>query len=634
LKNIHQILKEHWGFAHFRPLQEDIINSVLSGKDTLALLPTGGGKSVCFQVPALATEGICIVVSPLIALMKDQVMNLNIKGIKAVAIYSGMNYRTIDTTLDNCVYGHYKFLYVSPERLLTDDFKARLPKMNVNLLAIDEAHCISQWGYDFRPPYLKIADTRQLIPHVPVIALTATATPEVVEDIQDKLLFKQKNVLKKSFVRSNLSYVVRQSMNKEKTMLEVLSKVPGSAVVYVRNRRRTKEVASLLIKNGIKTTYYHAGLSAAERSKAQEDWIKNKTRVVCCTNAFGMGIDKPDVRTVIHLEPPDTLEAYFQEAGRAGRDEKKAYGVLLVGKHDADDLHLKIDEKFPDITLIKDVFDKLCSYLRISYHTGINQSFDFDFHDFSETYSLKSSLVHSVLEQLAQQDLILLNETSSALSSIRARASKETLHRFQEEQKSLEPIIKFILRTCGGVFEDYVQIEEEPIAKRLKISVEECVAQLQRLHKFEIFDYKPRKEKPQIIFLQNRYTKEQIPIDAALFTSRKKTYTKRIEAVTEYISNNFVCRSVSLVRYFGETNASACGICDVCVAKKKSGVTEIDFNNISNKISITLKENPLAKDALINELNFKKELSLQTIDFLTDIGRIEKNENGKLRWIE
>ena len=631
MQNIHQILKQYWGFDKFRPLQEEIIRSVLEGRDTLALLPTGGGKSICFQVPALAMDGLCLVISPLIALMKDQVYNLNRKGIKAVAIYSGLSSRQIDTLLDNCVYGNIKFLYISPERLASEDFRIRMDKMKISLLAVDEAHCISQWGYDFRPPYLKIAEVREKLKNIPLIALTATATPEVVDDIQEKLLFPAKNVLQKSFVRKNLSYVVRQSMSKEKTMLDILTKVNGTAVVYVRNRKKTKLYSDFLNKHKIKADFYHAGLEPNERSKKQDAWINNKTRVICCTNAFGMGIDKPDVRVVIHMDLAESIEAYFQEAGRAGRDEKKAYAVQLVEPHDILDLDKKIQEGYPSVDFIKEVYESLCVSLRIAYNSGINQNFDFDLGGFSDINKLNPIKVLSALKILEQHELIYVTDSVYSLSQIKGKADKDVIAKFIAENKNQEALVKFILRTSEGIFEDFVSVDEQAIAPRLKITVEETIRQLQLLDKFGIFIYRPRKNKPQIIFLQNRLKKKDVRLDNSFIQKRKTDLEKRLKAVRYYVTDSNYCRTRLLVKYFGETITEDCGICDVCVARKKSGLTAEEFSKIVSGIENELKISPLAIEQLNSKLRLKKEELNTAIDYLSDAGRVERNEKGEIQ---
>jgi ATP-dependent DNA helicase RecQ len=630
---IHQVLKQYWGFDKFRPLQEEIIQSVLAGKDTLALLPTGGGKSICFQVPALAMEGMCLVVSPLIALMKDQVYNLNQKGIKATAIYSGLPNRVIDTLLDNAVYGKIKFLYISPERLASEDFRVRMLKMKISLLAVDEAHCISQWGYDFRPPYLKIAEVREHLKCVTVIALTATATPEVVTDIQQKLLFKQPNVLQKSFVRKNLSYVIRQTTNREQSMLDILTKVKGSAVIYVRSRKRTKDYSDFLNKHKVKADFYHAGLEPNVRSRKQNDWMKNKTRVICCTNAFGMGIDKPDVRIVIHMDLAESIEAYFQEAGRAGRDEQKAYGVQLYEKHDLADLDKKIKEGFPAVDFIKEVYEALCNNLRVALNDGLNRGYDFDLGSFADSIKHNAVKVMAALKILEQQELIYISESVFQLSQIKCICSKETITRFQEQNKKLEPVIKFVLRTSEGVFEDFVAIDEQAYAPRLKISTEEVINQLTALHKFKIFNYQPRKNKPQIFFLRNRVKKEDLRLDRDFINKRKEDFEKRLLSVRNYVTENNVCRTRLLVKYFGESVAENCGICDVCVAQKKSGLSAKEFSSIVAAVENVLKQSALTASQLAEKLKLKAEHVNTAIEYLLDKGKVSADVEGKLKWL-
>ena len=633
MQSIDQILKQYWGYDAFRPLQRDIIESVMNRQDTLALLPTGGGKSICFQVPAMAMEGICLVVSPLIALMKDQVQNLVQRGIKATAIYSGMNFRQIDAMMDACVYGDYKFLYISPERLANEDFQVRMMKMNISLLAVDEAHCISQWGYDFRPPYMKIAEVREKLKNVPVIALTATATPDVVIDIQEKLLFKKPNVLRQSFVRKNLSYVVRPSSNKNQSLLDILDKVKGTAIIYARNRRKTKEFSDYLNKRGVKADYYHAGLDPNTRSEKQDNWIRNKTRVICSTNAFGMGIDKPDVRLVIHMDLADTLEAYFQEAGRAGRDEHKAYAVQLLDNSDLAKLDEKLEEGYPTIDFIKDVYQALCSYLRIAYNSGINISYDFDLRAFSEQSKLNSLQAYSALKILEQQQFLFLTESIYSLSQVKATAGKDLIYKFQTEHKKYEALIKFILRTSEGVFMDFVPVEESTIASRLKLSLEETIKQLQALHDMKIINYQPRKDKAQVIFLHNRVKREDLRLDIAFIKKRKENLEEKLKAVKFYVSEKDICRTRLLVKYFGEKTDEDCGICDVCTDRKKSGLKSRDFSEIVTALENELKQSPLTAQQIKTRLQIQDADLNKVIDFLTDAGKITWSAELNLTWV-
>jgi ATP-dependent DNA helicase RecQ len=634
MPQIHEVLKQYWGFDKFRPLQEEIITSVLQGHDTLALLPTGGGKSLCFQVPALVQEGLCLVISPLIALMKDQVKALEQKGIRAAAVYTGMGYRQIDNLLDACVYSDYKFLYISPERLMTDEFQTRMERMKISLLAVDEAHCISQWGYDFRPPYLKIAEVRDKLKRVPVIALTATATPQVVDDIQSKLHFKQPNVFKKSFVRKSLSYVVRQATNKNKALLEILGKVPGSAIVYVRSRKKTKEFADLLNKHQLKADFYHAGLDPLQRSLRQDNWMNNKTRIICCTNAFGMGIDKPDVRLVLHLDLAESLEAYFQEAGRAGRDESKSYAVQLLDEDDLYDMDRKLQDGFPSIDLIRNIYDALCLHFRIAYQSGAGRGFDFDLRGFAESVSISNMRVQGVLKILEQQELIYITSSLNQTSQIKVIADKDVLHRFQTTNAKLEPLVKFILRTSEGVFEDYVSLEEEAFASRLKLSVADIAAQLTMLEKFGIVSYKPRSEKPQIIFLKNRVKKEELLIDRQFIKQRKDDFENRLKAVKFYVTESSICRNRVLVNYFGEEPDADCGTCDICLEKKRKNPAATQFTQTVQALEKELKTSPLTMDELKTRLNINATEFKQALDFLLDHGKIKRTATAGLQWVD
>jgi len=634
VQDIDQILKQYWGFEQFRPLQREIIEAVLRKEDTLALLPTGGGKSICFQVPALANNGLCLVVSPLIALMKDQVQNLTQRDIRATAIYSGMSYRQIDTMLDACIYGDYKFLYVSPERLAGEEFQVRMEKMNISLLAVDEAHCISQWGYDFRPPYLKIAEIREKLKGVPVIALTATATPQVVNDIQEKLLFKKKHVVQQSFVRKNLSYVVRESRNKEQSLLDILTKVNGSAIVYARNRKKTKEFSDYLNKRGIKSDFYHAGLDPLVRSEKQDSWISNKTRVICSTNAFGMGIDKADVSLVVHMDLADSLEAYFQEAGRAGRDEKKAYAVQLTDAFDISSLDKKVEGSFPTIDELKDVYQNLCTFLRIAYNSGINNSFDFDLRGFSEHCKMQQTKVYAALKILEQQGIIYVTEGVSNLSMVKAIAAKDVIYKFQTDHKKYEALIKFILRTSEGVFMDYVPVEENVIASRLKISLHQTVEQLMALNQMKIISYQPRKEKSQVVLLQNRVKREDLWLNIEFIKSRKTNFEEKLKAVKYYVTEKHICRTKLLAKYFGETVEQDCGICDVCADRKKTALTTADFSEIVAALENELRQSALTGAQVKAKLQIRDADFDKAINFLLDAGKITWADELNLKWVD
>ncbi len=518
---LHQILLKYWGFSSFRPLQEDIIQSVLEGKDTLALLPTGGGKSLCYQVPALAREGLCLVISPLISLMKDQVDTLKKRGIKAVAIHSGMHPDEIDIALDNSKYGDVKLLYISPERLSTLKMRESLRHISVNLLAVDEAHCISQWGYDFRPPYLRIAEIRQLIPDVPVLALTATATQGVVKDIQKKLGFKTENVFQKSFERKNLTYLVIKEEDKMKRLLKIIAKVNGSGIVYVRSRRQTKEIAELLLKNKIKANYYHAGLDRKTRVQRQSDWMNEEIRIIVATNAFGMGIDKPNVRLVIHLDLPDCLEAYFQEAGRAGRDEKQAYAVLLFENADILDARHNLLISFPEPNVIKNIYQALGNYYQLPVGAGKDLQFEFDLFSFSDKNKFNSIITFNALKFLEKEGYLILTEALHNPSRLFIKTDKESLYRFQVANEFYDHFIKIILRSYTGIFTEFVKINETELAQRTKLSTEEIKMHLNRLQKLQILDYIPQTEKPLLIFTRERLDVKDIRISQENYNDRK-----------------------------------------------------------------------------------------------------------------
>jgi ATP-dependent DNA helicase RecQ len=624
------ILKQYWGFDQFRPLQEDIIRSVLDGKDTLALLPTGGGKSICFQVPALCKEGVCIVVSPLIALMKDQVFNLKKRGIEAEAIFSGMAYREMDRILDNVAYGNIKFLYLSPERLTTDLIRERIKKMKVNLLAVDEAHCISQWGYDFRPPYLLISEIREFIPHVPVIALTATATPEVVDDIQEKLLFKQKNEFQKSFSRPNLAYVVLSEENKNAKLLDILRKVKGAGVVYARNRKLTKEIAKFLQEHKISADFYHAGLTPDERSKKQEDWLAGKTAIMVCTNAFGMGIDKPDVRTVVHMDLPESLEAYFQEAGRAGRDEKKSYAVLLYSEADKQSLERNLQVSFPPIQEIQQVYRALGSYYQLAVGAGEFQTFDFDIAEFCKNFKLEVFSTFSVLKVLEQEGWITMTESVWMPASFMVIVNRETLYDFQIKNPGLDPLVKALLRLSEGAFQHFVPINEAAVARLLKTTVEKVILAIQQLQKEGIVVYRPLKDKPQLTFTKERVATENFTIDTVAYNERKQRQQKRIEKAIAY-ATNARCRSQQLLEYFGESSPT-CGVCDVCLGRTKSELSADDFERYKMKIKQLIQAEKITERQLLEAFSSNRHaIVLKTLSFLMDEGEV-MTENEKLTY--
>ncbi len=631
----HAILQQYWGYSAFRPLQEDIIDAVLARHDTLALLPTGGGKSICFQVPAMMREGVCIVISPLIALMKDQVEQLKNRGISAVAIYSGMNAREIDFHLDNCVFGNVKFLYVSPERLKTDLFLERARRMQIGLLAVDEAHCISQWGYDFRPPYLQITDFRAEIPEVNVIALTATATEPVKQDIQDKLQFQRAKVFQKSFARANLSYSAFYEEDKDRRLLKTLAGVPGTAVIYVRSRKRTRLIAKKLQSKGISADYYHAGLTSEERATKQDAWIAGKTRVIVATNAFGMGIDKPDVRLVVHIDLPDTLEAYYQEAGRAGRDEKKAYVVVLYDQNDLDRLTKRIDISFPSLDFIQLVYQNIANYLKVAVGSSHLSSYDFDLARFSETYQLHSVKVFYAIRRLAEEGLLQLNEGFFQPSSVHFRVEYQELYKFKVANASLEPVINTLLRIYGGeLYANYVSISESQLAQLLQTSVNSVMKKLKNLHEREIINYLPRKDQPQLVFMTPRHDARQLPLSDTRLKEKKELYAAKVKAVTHYVSHPVRCRTQLLLAYFGENYPVECGVCDHCMQKKKGKsphFTPAERNDIRNSIIEHLKKLPQPPDKLVSALRQFNEATLASVvKEMLDQGELFYDEKGCL----
>ena len=617
------VLKQYWGYDTFRPMQQDIIQAVLDGKDTLALLPTGGGKSLCFQIPAMVKEGICIVVSPLIALMKDQVENLKARGINAVAIYAGMGKREIDILLDNCIYGPVKFLYLSPERLLSDLVRTRISYMNVNLIAIDEAHCISQWGYDFRPPYLQLSSLREIHPDVPYIALTATATQFVREDIVSKLELKDPQVFVQSFARKNLSYVVFDLEDKYKKLISIVTNVKGSGLVYVRNRRETAEVALFLQRNNIAADFYHAGIEKKERSKKQEDWKKNKIRVMVATNAFGMGIDKPDVRFVVHLDLPESLEAYYQEAGRAGRDEKRSFAVLLANKSDQNALKAKYTDSFPSVEEIKKTYHYLGSYFQLAYGAGEGVNFSFDLADFCKRFKLGVIKTMGALKFLEHDGYITLSENIFLPSRVLFTAGNEDVYRFQIENSGYDPLIKTILRSYGGMFDHYANINESDIAKRLGISFNDVVRMLNNLQELQLLSYLPQTDQPQLQFILARVDLLHLDTDVKYIELRRKIQADQINAVLGY-AGTAVCRSIQLLAYFDEPNADKCGVCDVCLEEKRNEDLAELTDKIDFEIATLLQTDMRTLDELVNELKTGSDQDkLNQIRELLDAGKIK-----------
>ena len=622
------ILKKYWGFDAFRPLQEDIINSVLEGKDTLALLPTGGGKSICFQVPAIAKEGLCLVISPLIALMKDQVETLKKKGIPALSIYSGMSFFEVKRTLENAVHGNFKFLYVSPERLETDLFLEYLPGMDINLIAVDEAHCVSQWGYDFRPPYLRIAALREHLPGIPILALTASATKEVQDDICEKLLFtKYHKRFQKSFERPNLSYSVFSPSSKQNKLIEILNNVKGSGIVYCKSRKRTKEIADLLKMNNINADFYHAGLTNNERSAKQERWIKNETRIIACTNAFGMGIDKSNVRTVVHYDVPDALESYYQEAGRAGRDEKKAYAVLLFQQNELDDLEKQSAIRYPPFEEVKNVYKALANYLQLPSESGEGIYFDFDINDFVKKFSLNIYTVNYSLKVLEQEEFISYNEQIFLPATVMFTANKDELDVFERSYPKLEPVIKGLLRSYEGIFDYSSAIYENQLANFVKKDVAHLKADLKKLHQFGIIEYHPQKDKPQVMFLRNRVTTEDFTIDQNNLLKRKTAFEKRLKAMLDYIKTK-ACRSKTIANYFNDVSVKPCGVCDNCINEKAIVISKTEFENIVSEMK-KFTEAPVASKVLLQNLNkFKKEKVWKVLNYLQGENKISISLEG------
>jgi len=631
--DIRQILLKYWGYSSFRPVQEDIINSVLAGKDTLALLPTGGGKSICFQVPTMAGEGLCIVVTPLIALMKDQVENLKKRGIKAVAIYSGMHSTEIEQAVNSCLYGKTKFLYLSPERLETDRIRQNIEKMNVCLLAVDEAHCISQWGYDFRPSYLNISQIRPYLPDVPVLALTATATATVADDIQDKLNFSEHNLIQQSFERKNLIYVVQYEEDKLNRLLKIANNLKGSGIVYLRSRKRTVEVADFLKKNNISAGYYHAGLDRKSRDVRQNSWISGETRVMVATNAFGMGIDKPNVRFVVHLDIPDSLEAYFQEAGRAGRDGKNSYAVLLYEKADLIEAKQYLLSQFPEIKIIKQVYKAIGSYYQLAVGSGKDQSFDFDINAFCSTFNFSWQTVMSSLKFLEKEGYLLLHELADSNSKIFFRVSKEDLYKFQVENAKYDKFIKVLLRSYSGLFTEFVKINEEDIAKRTNLKTDEIEKQLTLLEKFNILTFQKKKEKPQIIFVTERIDSKNLSISDETYKIRKQNAWERLNAVFDYIQNDNKCRSIQLLGYFNEEQSKRCGKCDVCIERNKIELSELEFDTVVKHIKPVLHEKSLTIEeiaALVPDVNEDKVIKV--VQWLLDNDKLRYDDQRKLLW--
>ena len=625
-----KILKDYWGYDNFRGIQEDIIRSIGSGRDTLGLMPTGGGKSITFQIPAMAKDGLCIVITPLIALMKDQVRNLRDRGIKAIAIYSGMTREEIIIALENCIFGNYKFLYISPERLDTEIFRIKLRSMKVSLITVDESHCISQWGYDFRPAYLKISEIRNLLPGVPVLALTATATPEVVKDIQQRLAFKEENVFRMSFERKNLAYIVRRTESKQEELLHILKHVDGSAIVYAHNRKRTKEYAQLLNENGITATFYHAGLNNETKDQRQKSWVKGETRVMVATNAFGMGIDKPDVRLVVHVDIPDSPEAYFQEAGRGGRDGKKAYAVLLYARSDKATLKKRITDTFPEKDYIRTVYEHLNYYYQMAMGDGLGCTREFNIDEFCRNFKHFPIQVDSALKILTRAGYLEYTDEQDNNSRLMFTLTKEELYRIHETIPETEKLINIILRSYTGVFTEYAYINEETLSLRTGMTRQQVYDTLISLTRRRILHYIPGKKTPYIIYTRERQEADRLIFTKEVYEDRKESFIRRIEAMTEYAETEDKCRSRMLLLYFGEKNEHNCGQCDVCLSSHSSGIRQGVFDEISRAIEETLKEKDMTTSALMEKLeSYDKENVTKVLSYLL-AEEIIHQKNGML----
>ena len=626
-----KILKQYWGYDNFRGIQEDIIRSIGEGRDTLGLMPTGGGKSITFQVPALAQEGLCLVITPLIALMKDQVRNLRERGIKATAIYSGMTREEIVIALENCIFGNYKFLYVSPERLDTEIFQIKLRSMHVSLITVDESHCISQWGYDFRPAYLKIADIRQLLPGVPVIALTATATPEVVSDIQQRLQFRQENVFRMSFERKNLAYVVRHTEDKESELLHILQRVDGSGIVYTRNRKKTKEISQFLNRNHITATFYHAGLNDETKESRQKAWLKGEFRVMVATNAFGMGIDKPDVRVVIHADVPDSPEAYFQEAGRAGRDGMKAYAVLLFCARDKITLKQRVSDTFPEKSYIRKIYEDINFYYQMAMGDGRGCTFAFNIDEFCRNFKHFPVQTDSALKILTRAGYLEYTDEQDNASRIMFTITKEELYRIREQSEDTEKLLHILLRSYTGLFTDYAYISEDNLSTRSGLSKQQIYETLLSLSRQHILHYIPAKKTPYIIYTRERQETERVYLSKEVYEDRKESYVQRINAMIEYAESENRCRSRMLLRYFGEKNEHNCGQCDVCLQQHQSGLKSGEFEAISQQLQALLKENPLSLQEIKDKMQVTENHLMKVVSYLVS-EEIIRQENGYLKF--
>ena len=628
-----EILKKYWGYDSFRSKQEDAIHSILDAKDTLTLLPTGAGKSICFQVPALMMDGICIVISPLIALMNDQVTALKAKNIRALAITLGMSFSELDIALDNSIYGNYKFLYLSPERLESDMVQQRLKKMNINLIVVDEAHCISEWGYNFRPSYLKIAEIRE-ITTAPIIALTATATPLVVKDIQEKLKFDNENVISTSFYRDELSYVVLKQDDKDSKLIQILNRVKGTSIIYCRTRKETKRIHLLLSEYGITSHYYHAGLDILERATKQKQWQLNHVRVMVATNAFGMGIDKNDVRLVIHNHLPFCLEAYFQEAGRAGRDRKLAYPILLYNDLDIHNLKKQINDHYPEIEIIRNVYQQIANFLGIAIGDGKHQEFPFHINEFCERYNLNQLQTYNALKLLEKEDYIKLSEAIHQPSRLFIKVTHTVLYQFQIANKQYDILLKILLRSYDSLFDNFTKIQENIIAKRAQLSTQEVKDFLSKLKQMDILDYIPQNSNPKLLMLKTRVDSKYISLSNETLETRKANEEAKAASVIKYASNQYQCRSRVLQNYFGEENNKRCGKCDVCLERNKLNINDQEFEAIMLAIQNLISQNPMHVDDIIMAIfEYREDKMVTILQFLSDNKQIAVNEEQKLYWI-
>jgi ATP-dependent DNA helicase RecQ len=627
-----QTLTKYWGFTSFRPLQEDIIRSVAEGKDTLALMPTGGGKSITFQVPALTHDGICLVITPLISLMKDQVNRLNSMEIKSIAIHSGLSAEEIDNALENAIFGDYKFLYVSPERIATRMFQARVTRLNLSLVAIDEAHCISQWGYDFRPSYLKIASLREHISDkVPFLALTASATTQVVEDIMKKLEFRTMNVLRTSFCRKNISYLVRKVEDKAAYLVKTLGKAKGTGIVYVRSRKRCKEVAGLLLSNGISADFYHAGLPDELRTKKQASWTESETRVIVATNAFGLGIDKSDVRFVVHWDIPDSIENYYQESGRAGRDGKTSFAILLVSPSDTSRLTDSIRKKFPPVEKIKDTYEALCNYLQVPLGAGKENVFDFNMSDFVSKYRFPVIETFNSLQFLQREGYLEFTEEINNPSRVHFIVSRDDLYKFQVANESFDVFIKLLLRSYTGMFSGFVAINEEALSKKSAASRDTIYHYLVKLSSLNIIRYIPGKKTALVIFTEERLERKALLISPENYLQVMEKYEIRLNKMIEYAESENRCRSVAILDYFGE-ESDRCGICDVCRDRNELDLSKYEFDIILEEVkSVLAEDNPDAEE-LVRRIDYPEEKVIKVIRWLLDHNKIIRDEAMKLSW--